>query len=239
VSGGKKQLLRFPHFRHPWRSQDARSGFPTRVIVMQKFLLFVDKASTFAGHFFSWSIVGLTLLISWEVFSRYVLNTPHAWALDAQIMLYGVLFMMAGAYTLAAGGHVRGDVLYGFFEPRTQAAIDLVLYVLFFLPGIFAMAYAGWTYASDSLAIHETTFSPEPLPLYPFKFIIPLAAFFLFLQGIVEIIRCAICLRDGKWPSRVADVVEVDVAKLMEQVHVRDEDIAKLDEFVIKQGKKS
>ena len=117
------------------------------------------------------------------MFSRYVLNTPHAWALDAQIMLYGVMFMMAGAYTLAAGGHVRGDVLYGFFEPRTQAAIDLVLYVLFFLPGIFAMAYAGWTYASDSLAIHETTFSPEPLPLYPFKFIIPLAAFFLFLQG--------------------------------------------------------
>ena len=206
---------------------------------MQKILLFVDKASTFVGHFFSWSIVGLTLLISWEVFSRYVLNTPHAWALDAQIMLYGVLFMMAGAYTLAAGGHVRGDVLYGFFEPRTQAAIDLVLYVLFFLPGIFAMAYAGWTYASDSLAIHETTFSPEPLPLYPFKFIIPLAAFFLFLQGIVEIIRCTICLRDGKWSSRVADVVEVDVAKLMEQVHVRDEDIAKLDEFVIKQEKKS
>jgi len=206
---------------------------------MQKILLFVDKASTFAGHFFSWSIVGLTLLISWEVFSRYALNTPHAWALDAQIMLYGVLFMMAGAYTLAAAGHVRGDVLYGFFEPRTQAAIDLVLYVLFFLPGIFAMAYAGWTYASDSLAIRETTFSPEPLPLYPFKFFIPLAAFFLFLQGIVEIIRCTICLRDGKWPSRVADVVEVDVAKLMEQVQVREEDIAKLDEYVIKQEKKS
>ena len=206
---------------------------------MQKILLFVDKASTFAGHFFSWSIVGLTILISWEVFSRYALNTPHAWALDAQIMLYGVLFMMAGAYTLAAAGHVRGDVLYGFFEPRTQAAIDLVLYVLFFLPGIFAMAYAGWTYASDSLAIRETTFSPEPLPLYPFKFFIPLAAFFLFLQGIVEIIRCTICLRDGKWPSRVADVVEVDVAKLMEQVQVREEDIAKLDEYVIKQEKKS
>jgi TRAP-type mannitol/chloroaromatic compound transport system permease small subunit len=206
---------------------------------MQKFLLFVDKASTFAGHFFSWTIIGLTVLITWEVFSRYALNTPHAWALDAQIMLYGVLFMMAGAYTLAAGGHVRGDVLYGFFEPRTQAAIDLVLYVLFFLPGIFALAYAGWVYASDSLAIRETTFSPEPLPLYPFKFVIPLAAIFLFLQGIVEIIRCAICLRDGRWPSRVADVAEVDVEKLKAQVHVRDEDIARLDELVVKQEKPS
>ncbi len=206
---------------------------------MQKLLLFVDRASTFAGHFFSWSIVGLTALISWEVFSRYVLNTPHAWALDAQIMLYGVMFMMAGAYTLAAGGHVRGDVLYSFFQPRTQAAIDLVLYVLFFLPGIFALAYAGWVYAADSLAIRETTFSPEPLPLYPFKFFIPLAAFFLFLQGLVEITRCVLCLRDGKWPSRVRDVEEVDVDKLKEMVHVRDEDIAKLDEFVIRQEHKS
>lgn len=205
---------------------------------MQKILLFVDKASTFAGHFFSWAIMGLTFLISWEVFSRYVLNTPHAWALDAQIMLYGMMFMMAGAYTLAVAGHVRGDVLYGFFKPRTQAAIDLVLYVLFFLPGIFALAYAGWNYASDSLAIRETTFSPEPLPLYPFKFIIPLAAFFLFLQGIVEIIRCTLCLRDGKWPSRVADVEEVDVEKLKEMVHVKDEDIASLDKYVLKQEKK-
>jgi TRAP-type mannitol/chloroaromatic compound transport system permease small subunit len=203
---------------------------------MQKILLYIDKASTFAGHFFSWSIVGLTLLISWEVFSRYALNTPHAWALDAQIMLYGVMFMMAGAYTLAAAGHVRGDVLYGFFEPRTQATIDLVLYVLFFLPGIFALTYAGWTYASDSLAINETTFSPEPLPLYPFRFIIGSRR--AVPAGIVEIIA-AICLRDGKWPSRVADVGEVDVAKLMEQVTVRDEDIAKLDEYVIKQEKKS
>jgi TRAP-type mannitol/chloroaromatic compound transport system permease small subunit len=206
---------------------------------MQKLLLFVDRVSTFAGHFFSWAIVGLTALISWEVFSRYALNTPHAWALDAQIMLYGVMFMMAGAYTLAAGGHVRGDVLYSFFQPRTQAAIDLVLYVLFFLPGIFALAYAGWVYAADSLAIRETTFSPEPLPLYPFKFFIPLAAFFLFLQGIVEITRCLLCLRDGKWPSRVRDVEEVDVDKLKEMVHVKDEDIARLDEFVIKQEQKS
>ena len=202
---------------------------------MQKILLFVDKASTFRPFFLGDR--GSHRPDFREVFSRYV-NTPHAWALDAQIMLYGVMFMMAGAYT-AAGGHVRGDVLYGFFEPRTQATIDLVLYVLFFLPGIFALAYAGWNYASDSLAIRETTFSPEPLPLYPFKFIIPLAAFFLFLQGIVEIIRCAICLRDGKWPSRIADVVEVDIDKLKEMVHVKDEDIAKLDEYVIRQEKKS
>jgi TRAP-type mannitol/chloroaromatic compound transport system permease small subunit len=202
---------------------------------MQKLLLLVDKASTLAGHVTGWSILVLTLLISWEVFSRYVLNVPHAWVLDAQIMLYGLLFMMAGAYTLAKGGHVRGDVLYGFFAPRTQATIDLVLYILFFLPGIFALSYAGWIFANESMAINEQTFSPEPLPLYPFKFVIPAAGFGLMLQGLVEIARCVICLRDGAWPSREEDVEEVDVDKLKEMVHVRDEDIAALDELVVKQ----
>ena len=201
---------------------------------MQKLLLFVDKASTLVGHLFGWAILALTLLISWEVFSRYVLNVPHPWVLDAQIMLYGLLFMMAGAYTLAKGGHVRGDVLYGFFAPRTQATIDLVLYILFFLPGIFALTYAGWIYANESMVIREQTFSPDPLPLYPFKFVIPLAGIFLMFQGVVEIIRCIVCLRDGAWPSREQDVEEVDVEKLKEMVHVKDEDIAQLDELVLK-----
>ena len=201
---------------------------------MQKWLLFIDRLSTLAGHCFSWAIVVLTLTISAEVFSRYVLNEPHAWMLDFQIMLYGALFMMAGAYTLAKQGHVRGDVLYGFFQPRTQATIDLVLYILFFLPGIFALSYAGLIYANESFAIRESTFSPDPLPLYPFKYIIPLAGFGLLLQGIVEIVRCVICLQTGDWPSREEDVEEVDVEKLKEMVHVKDEDIAKLDDYVVR-----
>jgi TRAP-type mannitol/chloroaromatic compound transport system permease small subunit len=201
---------------------------------MQKLLLFVDRMSTLAGHVFAWNVVLLTFLISWEVFSRYVLNTPHAWMLDFQIMLYGAMFMMAGAYTLAKQGHVRGDVLYGFFEPRTQATIDLVLYIAFFLPGIFALSYAGLIYANESFAIREQTFSPDPLPLYPFKYIIPMAGFGLMLQGIVEIIRCVICIKTGEWPSREQDVEEVDVGKLKEMVHVKDEDIAKLDEYVVR-----
>ncbi len=205
---------------------------------MQKILLAVDKLSVGVGRACSWSIVVLTLLISVEVFSRYVLGRPHAWIYDAQLMLYGVLFMMAGAYTLAQSGHVRGDVLYSFFEPRTQAAIDLVLYVLFFIPGVFALTYAGWDFSAVAAAINETTFSNEPLPLYPIKFVVPLAGFFLLLQGVVEILRCVQCLRDGRWPSRVADVQEVDVEKLKAQMHVRDEDIARLDEYVLRQEKK-
>lgn len=203
---------------------------------MQKILLSVDRLSTWFGKLSAWSAVVLTLLISWEVFSRYVLNKPHAWVLDAQIMLYGTLFMMAGAYTLAKNGHVRGDVLYGFFQPRTQATIDLVLYIVFFLPGIVALTWAGWDFANASLEIREQTFNADPLPVYPFKFIVPIAGFILLLQGLVEIVRCVICLQTGEWPSREEDVEEVDVDKLKEMVQVKDSDIEALDQYVTRKG---
>jgi TRAP-type mannitol/chloroaromatic compound transport system permease small subunit len=210
-----------------------RASGPAPRMDMQKLLLAVDKFSTFMGQLFSWLIVALTALITWEVYSRYVLNKPHAWALDVQIMLYGTLFMMAGAYTLAKNGHVRGDVLYGFFEPRTQATIDLVLYILFFIPGIVALTYAGWNFASESAAIREQTFSADALPIYPFKFGIPLAGFLLLLQGFVEIVRCVQCLQTGAWPSRIEDVEEVDVEKLKAMVHVKDEDILAADRAIV------
>jgi len=203
---------------------------------MQKLLLFVDKLSTWVGHAFSWLIVGLTLLISWEVFSRYALDNPHAWAFDAMIMLYGTLFMMAGAYTLAKNGHVRGDVLYGFFPPRLQAGLDLALYILFFIPGVIALAWAGYTYAAESWAINEhSNITAEGPPIYPFKTIIPIAGAFLLLQGVVEIIRCIQCLKAGDWPSREEDVEEVDVDKLKEMVHVGDSAILAADKYVVEQ----
>ena len=206
---------------------------------MQQLLLTVDKISTFIGQAFSWLIVALTLMISWEVFSRYVLDHPHAWAFDVMIIMYGTLFMMAGAYTLSKGGHVRGDVLYGFFVPRTQAMVDLVLYILFFIPGVFALTYAGYYFALESWAMSEhSSITAEGPPLYPFQTMLPLAGAFLFVQGIVEIIRCVICIKQGAWPSREDDVEEVDVDKLKQMVHVKDDDIAKLDQFVAPQGGK-
>jgi TRAP-type mannitol/chloroaromatic compound transport system permease small subunit len=200
---------------------------------MQKVLLTIDRISTFVGKMFSWLIVSLTFLVTWEVFSRYALNAPHAWAFDAMIMMYGGLFMMAGAYTLSKNGHVRGDVLYGFFPPRLQAGIDLTLYIAFFLPGTVGLCWAGFNYAAESWAILEhSNITAEGPPIYPFKTVIPVAGFFLLLQGIVEIIRCVRCLQDGRWPPRLGDVEEVDVEKLKEMVHVKDEDIAKLDDLV-------
>ena len=197
---------------------------------MQNLLLFIDKVSTWIGQFFSWLILALTLMISWEVFSRYFLDNPHAWAFDVMSMMYGSLFMMAGAYTLSKNGHVRGDVLYGFFPPRLQAWFDLILYFLFFIPGVFALAYAGYGFAADSWAINEhSNVTANGPPVYPFKTILPIAGAFLLAQGLVEIVRCIVCIQQGEWPKRGDDVDEVDVEKLKEMVNVKDEDIAKLD----------
>jgi TRAP-type mannitol/chloroaromatic compound transport system permease small subunit len=203
---------------------------------MQKLLLFVDKVSTWVGQAFSFLILALTLHVSWEVYSRYVLDAPRAWAFDVMIMMYGTLFMMAGAYTLAKNSHVRGDVIYGFFTPRAQATLDLTLYIVFFIPGVIALVWAGYTYAAESWAINEhSNITSEGPPVYPFKTVIPVAGALVLMQGIVEIIRCVICIKQGKWPSREADVQEVDVDKLKEMVHVKDEDIQKLDALVVRQ----
>ena len=200
---------------------------------MQKLLLAIDKISTWIGQFFSWLIVALTLMISWEVFSRYALDDPHPWAFDVMSMMYGSLFMMAGAYTLSKNGHVRGDVLYGFFPPRVQAWFDLILYILFFIPGVVALAYAGYGFAAESWAISEhSNITANGPPVYPFKTILPIAGAFLLAQGLVEIVRCIVCIKQGEWPSRGDDVDEVDVEKLKEMVNVKDEDIAKLDALV-------
>ena len=188
-------------------------------IIMQNLFLTIDRISTFVGHCFAWLVVGLTGLIGYEVFSRYVLNNPHAWAFDAQIMLYGTMFMMAGAYTLAKNGHVRGDILYGFLKPRTQAIFDLVLYIVFFIPGVVALAYAGYSFAADSWRILEhSSITADGPPLYPFKTILPIAGVFLLLQGLVEIFRCIVCIKQGEWPSREQDVEEVDVDALKAMV---------------------
>ncbi len=203
---------------------------------MQKLLLRIDRASTWVGQAVSWLIVLLTFLMTWEIFSRRFFDAPHAWVFDAQLQLYGTLFMMAGAYTLAKSGHVRGDVLYGFFSPRVQAGIDLTLYVFFFVPGVVALTYAGTIYAADAWRIREmSSVMVDGPPVYTFKTVIPVAGALILVQGLAEIARCVICLRDGAWPSRTEDVVEVDVDKLKRMVDVKDEDIQALDRFVVEQ----
>ena len=179
----------------------------------QSLLHAADRLSMAVGKAFAWLIVVLMLLVVAEVFKRYALNAPTAWIFDASNMIYGTLFMMGGAYTLCQDGHVRGDFFYGSAKPRTQATLDLVLYILFFIPGVIALTWAGWTYAADSLAIREQTFNADPLPLYPFKAVIPVAGAIVLLQGLAEIARCVICLQTGAWPERIKDAEEIDVVE--------------------------
>src|SRR3984893_8944491 len=179
---------------------------------VQRFLLFVDTVSTWCGKAASWLILLLTAVVCVEVFKRYILNAPTAWIFDVDNMMYGTLFMLCGAYTLAQNAHVRGDFLYSSMRPRMQASLDIVLYVLFFFPGIAALIYAGYDYASISwrIAEHSNVTSNGP-PVYHFKSIIPIAGAFVMLQGVAEIIRCVVCLKTGEWPSRLKDVAEIDV----------------------------
>jgi len=179
---------------------------------VQRTLQTVDRVSRWSGKLFAWLIVALMLVVCVEVFKRYILNAPTAWIFDINNMLYGTLFMMCGAYTLAQGGHVRGDFIYGRMQPRTQAAFDLALYFLFFIPGILALVYAGYFYAGDSWRINEhSTVTADGPPLYYFKAAIPIAGALLMFQGLAEIVRCIVCLRTGAWPERLRDVEEIDV----------------------------
>lgn len=178
---------------------------------MQKFLLTIDKISNFFGKTFAWAIVALTVAIVYEVFSRYAFSAPTTWAFDVSYILYGTLFMMAGAYAMARNGHVRGDFLYRNFAPRRQAALDLALWLLFFYPAMAAMAWMGWRFFLQSYAQNEhSSFSPEGPVIWPFKFLIPFVGALMSLQGIAEVVRCVICLRDGEWPPRLHDVEEME-----------------------------
>ena len=172
----------------------------------------IDDVSYWSGKTFAWLIVVATFVISLEVFKRYILNAPTAWIFDLNNMLYGTLFMMCGAYTLALGAHVRADFVYGRLSPRRQAALDLALYFLFFIPGILALSYAGYGYAEESWRIGEhSTVTAEGPPIYHFKSVIPIAGGLVMLQGVAEILRCILCLRTGTWPARLEDVEEIDV----------------------------
>ncbi len=185
---------------------------------MTRFLHFINSLSTWVGKSFAWLILVLTLGISYEVFVRYVLRAPTTWAFDFSYINYGALFLMAGAYTLSRNGHVRADVVYRFWSPRAQAGMDLLLYVIFFLPAVASWMYAGLPYAIQSIGYREVSiFSPAGVPVFPLKTLIPVAGVLLLIQGIAEIIRCILCIRLGRWPQRLHDVEETESIILQEQ----------------------
>ena len=200
---------------------------------MNPFLVFVDTLSASVGKAFGWCIMVLTFATCYEVFVRYVLNSPTAWAFDMSVQMYGALFMMAGAYTLSRNGHVRGDVLHRLLPPRGQAGIDLTLYILFLLPGVFALIWYGYDFAADSWRYKEVSWSsPARVQIYFFKTLIPVAGFLVLLQGVAEAVRCVMCLRTGEWPTRLHDVEETETMAL--HAHEDEERLLQEEEDKIK-----
>jgi TRAP-type mannitol/chloroaromatic compound transport system permease small subunit len=182
---------------------------------IQSLLHGIDQLSKSVGHAFAWCVVILILGTSYEVFVRYVLDDPTSWAFDMSFILYGGMFLMAGAYALSRGSHVRGDIFYRLMPKRVQAGIELVLFITFFYPGVISLMYSGWNYAMDSMRIHEVSVnSPAGVPIWQLKLVIPAAGFLLAMQGIAEMLRCIICLRTGEWPERLHDVEETETALL-------------------------
>ncbi len=178
---------------------------------MEKFIFAVDNLTAWVGKAFAWCIMILTLGVGYEVFVRYVMRDPTSWAFDLSYMMYGALFMMAGAYALARESHVRGDVFYRLWKPKTQATVELTLYITFFFPGVIALILAGASYAMKSWRYMEVSvMSPANIPIFQFKTIIPIAGALLFIQGIAQVCRCIVCLRTGKWPAHLEDVEEME-----------------------------
>jgi len=179
--------------------------------MIQRIVYTIDQLSKTVGHAFSWCALILTLGTCYEVFIRYVLNDPTSWAFDLSYLMYGAVFFMAGAYTLSRGGHVRADMFYRLWSDRTQAVVELVLYVAFFFPGILALCIAGWSYGVESMRIHEVSVnSPVGIPIWPMKMMIPIGGTLMALQGMADVLRCVMCLQEGQWPARLHDVEELE-----------------------------
>ncbi|MBU0723605.1 MAG: TRAP transporter small permease subunit [Alphaproteobacteria bacterium] len=178
---------------------------------MEQYIRFADKLSAWFGKAFAWCVMVMTLGVGYEVFVRYVLNSPTVWAFDLSYMMYGTMFMMAGAYTLSRDGHVRGDFIYRLWKPSTQAKVELVLYFFFFFPGVLALIFAGWRYASRSWRYLEVSvMSPANIPIYQFKSVIIAAGILLLIQGIAQVFRCILTIKTGAWPERESDVEEME-----------------------------
>lgn len=185
---------------------------------MTHILHFIDSLSAWTGRAFSWCILVLTFATCYEVFVRYVLNSPTTWAFDMGVQMYGALFLMSGAYALSQDAHVRGDVIYRLMPKRAQASIDLTLYILFLSPGALALMYFGYGFAADSWFYKEVSWSsPTRIQIYFFKTLIPIAGTLVLLQGIAESVRCIQCIRTGQWPARLKDVQETETMLIHER----------------------
>ena len=178
---------------------------------MKSYINFADQFVVWIGRAFAWGIFILTAAVMYEVIMRYFFNAPTLWAFDFTIQMYGAVFMMGGASAMSTKTHVKADMYYNKLSEKGQAILDLVLFICFYAPGVFALTYAGYFYAKKAWIVHETSWnSPAQIQIYFSKSLIPIAGLLLLIIGISEIFRCIICIKTGKWPERIDDVEETE-----------------------------
>ena len=178
---------------------------------MKAYINFADQFVVWIGRSFAWGIFILTAAAMYEVIMRYFFNAPTLWAFDFTIQMYGAVFMMGGASAMSTKTHVKADMYYNRLSEKGQAILDLILFICFYAPGVFALTYAGYFYAKKAWIVHETSWnSPAQIQIYFSKSLIPIAGLLLLIIGISEIFRCIICIKTGKWPERIDDVEETE-----------------------------
>ncbi|MCP5278027.1 MAG: TRAP transporter small permease subunit [Thiobacillus sp.] len=157
----------------------------------------IDALNERVGRLVIWLVLAATLISAGNAMVRYGLNaSSNAW-LEIQWYLFGLIFLLGAGYTLKHNGHVRIDVLYGRFTPRTRAWVDLLGGLLFLLPMSGIIAWLGWDFFLASYAVDETSPDAGGLLRWPIKLAVPLGFSLLWLQGVSEVIKRAGVLWGG------------------------------------------
>lgn len=164
---------------------------------MKGFIKAVESFQEFIGKIVGLINYILVFVVLYEVVSRKLFKSPTVWGFDLSYMLYGTMFMLGLGYALKHGSHVRIDIIYAYLKPKKKAILDLIGYTIFFLPFIIVCLKVSYDFGMQSFAMREQSMSVWQVPIYPFKIMMFLGFVLVFVQGIVEIIKSILLLKEG------------------------------------------
>jgi len=159
----------------------------------------IDAFTDRCGRFLAWLTLGMAVITALIVVLRYGFNIGSIMAQESVIYMHGALFLLGAGYALKAGAHVRVDIFYRNFNPRTKAWVNSLGGIVFLLPLCVFILVSSWDYVSESWGMRESSPEPGGIPaVYLLKSLLPLAAINLALQGVAEILRSALLLAQSE-----------------------------------------
>lgn len=156
--------------------------------ILLRFVGFADVLALWSGRLAAWLTLAAVLILTLEVIRRYFFNAPTQWAHEISTLLFGLLYVLTGAYALKERAHVGVDVLYSRFSPKGKALINLLGFVFLALFAGTLVVY-GWKFFLASWQNREFSLANQAIPVYPFKLAIPVGAALLLLQGLANLVR--------------------------------------------------